>query len=1795
MYIPRKVRRCKHPLFLAFLGFCFLFLLRSTSLSLPSFGSARRSLSGLSRSVLQILHIHAPVDPIPPTAFSLVSLLRTDLQALQDIGKILGTSLVKEELVLGKAQSDVFSSINSTSTTTTDANPEPDSPPKTLNTQHQHSDDEDDESNLVVPNIVTFVFGLKGPQPPFHIENYLAVKSAHDNIKPTSINFYYHWEPTGKWWDMAKPMLTLKRVQLPQTVYGNKVEHFAHKADVIRMQAMVEHGGIYMDMDVIAFRDFKPFRKYDFVMGKEGEGGKVGLCNAILISRPNSTFARRWLSHYRTFDHKVWNYHSVELPKKLSQLHPSEIQVLDYQRFFWPLWDDRGIRKMFLEKSYDFKRNYAVHMWETASKRNFLRNLTPELLKTADTGLLCQLRKVYFGLIDPADEDCYFPAEGVEGHPDKLLGFWSFDEQRGFQVRDESGNRLHGVSWGKSPPIYAPANASWGDATRPSLVTSTSQNPEITPKGSVLVSGAAEGSHVFLPFLSGTSSAEFTVSLWFLPTGLTRLSDQDIFTISSDDFNLRVSLKVYLKPRPWVLEPLKSGGKGKYSRALAGYEGRKKDKEVGWRAKEGWFEHPDMDFLFKLTQDALGDSMEADGVKSGEGKEERRRRLVKLQQLEEEYVEVVREVSVSMDGYERDFKMETMEGYALKDKKLSVTQDKWNHVAFTMSRSEGRARLYLNSQLAAESRWDTDLDLRGIWLGTNNLYNVRGNWSTDGDFIGRFDSVMAFGSALRPWSVGVLAKPENRYDYTDAISTAARSPNELLDMPSWISSKSQDPIFVFDAYKPLGYSLTDLSRSYIVPENAKPFVNINPNTESMELTKGKGTFNVLKQYIQDSKLPYLAFDSFAVSWYGKVSRYLASKDGAVEPLFTVHFSSKRRVSLVGRRWGDCPWCSKADVELVLISDDNGRWDWHHPGQHVGTCRFREASWQHVSVSWDQATGKMDLYCGGVHSNRFEFRYFLWVESVEVGPAKVWDDYRLSDFRVFSHGLKKEDVRRLLARTMPIWNPDVQLSVRTDSDAQQIVTNGRVSEGFRFDTPLDSTALIDSQKLTFQLSYPSSVDKLTPVIESANTDIVYESKVALHKQGSVSASVLGGEKLSKATLDVSLTCTQGGESVINLLIPQLQSVVSWKVRCPEDGRYLWEMDVVDLGMNGYLSLGTGKAVRGIGMESDAGEGWGWLMVFAVMSIGTSIFFALVRYRSQGRKIWKDRKIPYRYLRMGSQISFATTCGLLILVTLQTILSQFSSSSTTTTSLSQAPHLLKSNPMPFISIIIPCYNQGIYLSDAVRSAVFQTYGHWEAIIVDDGSPDNCTAVGNHLKTVYPDKRIRVYRKENNGLSSARNFGISRAMGNWIMCLDADDMVKELYLQRAVEAIRKYHGNVHLVYAKQQFFGESNWRWDMPPFSHQRLLVEGILPVQTIFRRQDWASAGGFNEILPWGDEDWAFWQSISSLGPNRRAVKIDEYLILYRYKRQSMQREQGQFQELKPLMSTLQPYAHKVHNLLEDHSTILRVMCLRTALKLIERMCRVPDAPITYFWLGMYFERHRDFEFAMGYYMRAIQLAGDMFPEKFKPMQEKAETILDGVKKQQQQQSLRVQMARRNSENGSGYFGEAVEGLVSGVHDILEEVKAGDAGRLKEMCGRVVGTKKKVVAKVVNEDGEEVEGTGQALMTAAAPTLPPHTGLGSFSRFLTPLPPSKPDWQAFWRMGTVYAKLGLRSESKQMCQLALSLRKDLKSKIRFCYDLSEIAEVEEHEMDVPLFGGDPSSAPKKGTKNKGNSGTFKVSKM
>ena len=121
---------------------------------------------------------------------------------------------------------------------------------------------------------------------------------------------------------------------------------------------------------------------------------------------------------------------------------------------------------------------------------------------------------------------------------------------------------------------------------------------------------------------------------------------------------------------------------------------------------------------------------------------------------------------------------------------------------------------------------------------------------------------------------------------------------------------------------------------------------------------------------------------------------------------------------------------------------------------------------------------------------------------------------------------------------------------------------------------------------------------------------------------------------------------------------------------------------------------------------------------------------------------------------------------------------------------------------ISVVIPCYNQAEFLPETLDSLIAQDYRDWEGIIVNDGSLDNTEEVA--LTYLKKDRRLKYIKKENGGLSSARNCGIEHASGEFILPLDSDDIIKPEYLSKAIEAF-----STILLIIRHSLYSRFGWK--------------------------------------------------------------------------------------------------------------------------------------------------------------------------------------------------------------------------------------------------------------------------------------------------------------------------------------------------------------------------------------------------
>lgn len=199
---------------------------------------------------------------------------------------------------------------------------------------------------------------------------------------------------------------------------------------------------------------------------------------------------------------------------------------------------------------------------------------------------------------------------------------------------------------------------------------------------------------------------------------------------------------------------------------------------------------------------------------------------------------------------------------------------------------------------------------------------------------------------------------------------------------------------------------------------------------------------------------------------------------------------------------------------------------------------------------------------------------------------------------------------------------------------------------------------------------------------------------------------------------------------------------------------------------------------------------------------------------------------------------------------------------------------------VSVIMPCYNDGAYIEESIRSVWAQTYQNLELIVIDDGSDDKKTL--DILKDIAENERCKVLHGNHGGPSAARNYGIKQACGKYILPLDSDDTIEPTYIEKAVHAIEEKPER-GVVYCYADLFGEATGRWNLPAYSFEKMIVDNIVFITALFLREDWERVGGFNVNMVYGMEDYDFWISILELG--KEIYQIPETLFHYRIKSKS----------------------------------------------------------------------------------------------------------------------------------------------------------------------------------------------------------------------------------------------------------------------------------------------------------------------
>lgn len=206
----------------------------------------------------------------------------------------------------------------------------------------------------------------------------------------------------------------------------------------------------------------------------------------------------------------------------------------------------------------------------------------------------------------------------------------------------------------------------------------------------------------------------------------------------------------------------------------------------------------------------------------------------------------------------------------------------------------------------------------------------------------------------------------------------------------------------------------------------------------------------------------------------------------------------------------------------------------------------------------------------------------------------------------------------------------------------------------------------------------------------------------------------------------------------------------------------------------------------------------------------------------------------------------------------------------------------NTEPKVSIIIPCYNHGKYIGDTLDSISKISSPHTiEVIIVNDGSTDEYT---NTVLKEYAAKGYHVIFQQNAGLATARNNGIKLAKGEYILPVDADNMIRPAYIEKGI-SILDNDRTVSIVYGDAERFGAETGKMVQGPYNMQRLMLSNFIDACAMYRKSVWEANNGYDKNMPFtGIEDWDMWLNASFRGFRFRYV--DEVLFDYRVLPDSM---------------------------------------------------------------------------------------------------------------------------------------------------------------------------------------------------------------------------------------------------------------------------------------------------------------------
>lgn len=228
---------------------------------------------------------------------------------------------------------------------------------------------------------------------------------------------------------------------------------------------------------------------------------------------------------------------------------------------------------------------------------------------------------------------------------------------------------------------------------------------------------------------------------------------------------------------------------------------------------------------------------------------------------------------------------------------------------------------------------------------------------------------------------------------------------------------------------------------------------------------------------------------------------------------------------------------------------------------------------------------------------------------------------------------------------------------------------------------------------------------------------------------------------------------------------------------------------------------------------------------------------------------------------------------------------------------------------VTIVIPCYNYGNYVAEAIDSALNQTLKPQRVLIIDDGSTDSSASVIDKYKN---NPLVEIIHKKNQGIVPTKNLGIQNSGTYWTVFLDADDILDKDYVSKLVALANKNRYDV--TYTDMEYFGAGKDIFRSRPFSIFPMLQRNFIHNSALIKTSRLKQVGGYKEEMKEGLEDWELYLSLYEIGCS--FGYLPEHIFKYRQHSGALSRninvQKNREAELYRLLISLHPRIFKYMN-------------------------------------------------------------------------------------------------------------------------------------------------------------------------------------------------------------------------------------------------------------------------------------------